>query len=125
MTPKPDDVWELCEALCALRIAFLRPAVMHAGDRITVEIGPEAGRRFEAWIHAAAPAELRLGFYNWGGEIDRDTDSPKRFVDLQDVRIVWPTGRMAVPGGGTIPRPLPHRFATLGVNDFSVTESEP
>lgn len=58
---------------------------------------------------------VRYAINRWGGEIDADTDNPKRYVNLQGVRVMWPTGRIQLgpPKYQVIPRPLPDAVATI------------
>lgn len=108
------DMDGLLRALLALHVAFVRPQLLGVGDTIDVTLPYEVGKRFETWLFVNRPDYLVYEPNTWGGEIDRDTDNPKRFVTLQGCRIIWPIERLAVPGGGSVPRPLPNRVATIG-----------
>lgn len=104
--PRRDDLGALLAALAALRGTLHANDITESADLISVELPYQAGIRFELWLARTNPPDLLAAPNNWGGEIDTDGPNPKRYVNLQGLRVVWPTGRVALDGK-VVPRPAP------------------
>lgn len=80
----------LRDALATIYRVFREPAIIDGREDITIDISLDAGVRFESWLVANAPAELRLDPNFIQQRMQGDLPAAYRHVTIDGVRIRWP-----------------------------------
>ena len=80
----------LRDALATIYHVFREPAIIDGREDITIDISLEAGARFESWLIAHAPAELRFDPNFITQRLQLELPTAWRHVTIDGVRIRWP-----------------------------------
>lgn len=89
----------LRDALASIYRVFREPAIIDGREDITIDLSLEAGARFEFWLAANLPTDLREDPTFIRQHKLADLPTAWRHVTIDGVRIRWPVKLMALDHG--------------------------